>query len=84
MAVEAMEAFRLHMNSLSQAEMDDVEHIDRLTQRMLSAAESMAAEYRAAGIPEAWVGKFLLSFRRTVAAECRALSFILRPVAGTA
>ncbi|TXN40446.1 hypothetical protein FV232_06925 [Methylobacterium sp. WL30] len=84
MAVEAMEAFRLHMNSLSQAEMDDVEHVERLTRRMLGAADAVASEYRTAGIPEDWIRRFLLSFRRTVAAECQALSLTLRPVAGTA
>jgi hypothetical protein len=84
MATEAVEALTRHMASLTQAELDDVERIDALTHRMMTAAEHVATEYRAAGIPEAWVAKFLTSFRRTAAAQCHALSFIVRPVAGTA
>ncbi|TXM69590.1 hypothetical protein FV226_18375 [Methylobacterium sp. WL12] len=84
MANEAAEALHQHLCSLTSEQMDDADRIEQLAAEMFATAEAAAANYRRAGIPEAWVAKFLSTFCRTMTAECRAMSDLLRQAARTA
>jgi hypothetical protein len=83
MATEAVKILAAHYATLTPEQMTE-DREDHLLEAMALAMHQRAEAYRAAGLPPLWIAKFKSTFIRTAGEQCRELSLLLRPIAGTA